>query len=124
MIKTLENSIELDALIKKYRFVVLKFSAEWCGPCHALQNELDKEFLPRIKDSNDIAFVKIDTDKLLPILMSMGETSIPVVVVYKDGKRLTFSIPDRKTGVLVPGDKIVGFYKDNVISKILNEIVK
>ncbi|MDD5824153.1 MAG: thioredoxin [Firmicutes bacterium] len=65
--------------------VVVDFYADWCGPCQMqgpIVEELSEE-MPEVK------FCKLNIDTAMPIAMSLGITSIPTIMVVKDGE-ITF----------------------------------
>lgn len=76
--------------------VLVDFNAQWCGPCKMLKPILDE-----ISDErSDCKVVSIDVDEEMELAMQFGVSSIPCVVVFKDGKE-----SDRSVG-LIPKEKI------------------
>jgi thioredoxin 1 len=61
--------------------VLLDFWADWCRPCH--------QFAPvfeAVSEANpDATFVKIDTEAEQELAARYGITSIPMLVIYRDG---------------------------------------
>ncbi len=63
--------------------IVKKFGAEWCGPCRALKPVLEsivKEF------EGKITYVEYNVDNSPEETQQYKITSIPVVIVEKDGE--------------------------------------
>lgn len=68
---------------KAQNISVLDFSATWCGPCRMLApvlHELAEEM------NGKVAFYGIDVDENRALAMEYGVSSIPCLVVLKDGK--------------------------------------
>jgi len=62
--------------------VLVKFGAEWCGPCKALDATLAK-----YQQSNDaLKVVFVDTDKQMDLSSHYGVRSIPHLFLFQDGK--------------------------------------
>lgn len=63
--------------------VLVDFLADWCRPCHALAPTID-----RLAQSHDgrIKFAKVDIDTARELAITYGITSIPAIVLFKDGK--------------------------------------
>jgi len=62
--------------------VVIDFWAEWCGPCKMLA-PVFKETSEELKD---ISFMKVDIDKEDKLVMKVGISSIPCMVIYEKGE--------------------------------------
>ena len=63
--------------------VVVDFYATWCGPCKMLApvfEELEKDMDGQAK------FVKIDIDESMEIARKYMVSSVPTVMIFKDGK--------------------------------------
>lgn len=63
--------------------VVVDFFAEWCGPCKMLAPVLDnlnEEMGDKVK------FAKVDIDKDINLAEQFRISSVPTMLVFKDGK--------------------------------------
>ena len=62
--------------------VLVDFYADWCGPCRMLTpivEELAQEM------SGKIVVAKVDTDKSVNVAAKFEVTSIPTLILFKDG---------------------------------------
>jgi thioredoxin 1 len=83
-------------VLKSDVHVLVDFYADWCGPCHAIAptiEALSNEFEGKVK------FVKVDVDANQEVASRYEITSIPTIMLFKNGK---------------VEDSIVGAYPANV----------
>ena len=65
--------------------VLVDFYADWCGPCRMLTPVLER----LAKDIQGKAkIVKLDTDKAEKTAAAFRITSIPTLILFKDGKEV------------------------------------
>lgn len=64
---------------------LIDFYADWCGPCRMLKPVLE-EVAETLKGK--ATFGKVDIEKNQKIASSVNVTSIPTLVLYKDGKEV------------------------------------
>lgn len=74
---------------------ILKFQADWCGPCHAIKPQVDK-----VAAETGIEVESIDIDDNPDLAESYGIQSIPTLVLVDGAKELA-----RFTGS-APADRI------------------
>ena len=69
--------------------VLLDFYADWCGPCKMLAPVVHE-----IADENagTIKVGKINVDEQMELAMRFQVSSIPMLVVFKDGKAVAKSV--------------------------------
>lgn len=101
------NEQEFDSAIVKGN-VVVDFWAEWCGPCKMLTpilEELDSEM-------DGVTFYKVDADENQSLAGDLGISSIPTVLVYKDG------VPVAKQVGAKPKALMKKFIEDAIAQKV------
>ena len=101
MAKIINTSQFRGSVEENQGVVVVDFFATWCGPCKMLAPVFAEAGEDMKEEAN---FYKLDIDESLEIAQQFGVSSVPTMIVFKDGK---------------PVDQIVGFMpKDRLISKI------
>ena len=73
---------DFNTFISKYPLVVVDCWAEWCGPCRMLAPTID-ELAGEYKGK--IVFGKLDTDNNRTTSMQYKISSIPAMLVFKNG---------------------------------------
>lgn len=84
---------------------VKKFSAVWCGPCRALtpvMNEIKSNY-------SNVKFEEYDVDNEVDEVMKYGITSVPTVIIEKDGQIL---------------ERLTGLQSKLTYQNVLNEAIK
>ena len=86
-----------EVVVKSETPVFVDFYATWCGPCKMMSPILEQvsEEVPEVK------FAAIDVDEAEALAVKYGISSIPCMVLFKNGEEA-----DRVVGA-VPKQKIV-----------------
>ena len=63
--------------------VLLDFWATWCGPCRMIAPALEEI---TAENAGKLKVGKVNVDEEMELAMRFGVTSIPLLVVMKDGK--------------------------------------
>ena len=69
--------------------VLLDFYADWCGPCKMLAPVL-REIAE--ENAGALKVCKINVDEQMELAMRFQVSSIPMLVVFKDGKAVAKSV--------------------------------
>ena len=83
--------------------VLLDFYADWCGPCKMLApvlHEIAEESTGALKVG------KVNVDEQMELAMRFQVSSIPMLVVFKDGKAVAKSVgyrPKAEIATMVEG---------------------
>lgn len=83
----IKSKQELHDLIEnndKDKLLIVKFSAQWCGPCRQMEKTIESIE----KDVNNVKFYNIDVDELPELAEEFGIMSIPVLLFYKGSLHL------------------------------------
>jgi len=97
----LTTRTELISFIKENPFVILKFTATWCGPCKRIA-PLVKELFSKMPDT--IYMVVIDIDKARDISSYLRVKSVPSLCNYINGQPMDSVVGSKP-------DKITSFFK-------------
>jgi thioredoxin 1 len=80
------KKIELDTIINDPgKPVVIEFWAAWCGPCRAMEPNLQKvagEF------ADTVELIRINVDEDVEIAQGLKIYAIPTIIAYKNGREL------------------------------------
>ena len=100
MAKIINTSQFRGSVEENQGVVVVDFFATWCGPCKMLApvfEELSGEM-------EEVNFFKVDVDQALDIARKYAITTVPTMIIFKDGEVV---------------DKMIGFLpKEHIKSKI------
>ena len=80
---------------------ILRFTADWCGPCKSLAKNLSEA------DISGITIEVIDIDKSQETAFYYGIRSVPTLVMVKDDNAIK-----RHTGVMTPTQLKEWIYSD------------
>ncbi|MDR3071156.1 MAG: thioredoxin [Endomicrobium sp.] len=99
-----EKNFEQEVLLSD-KPVLVDFWAPWCGPCKMLSpivEDLVIEYEGKMK------ICKINTDENMPLSSKFQITSIPCLILFKDGEII---------------EKIIGFKSKHDIKKIMDGVL-
>lgn len=71
-----------DSEIKKKKFAIVDFYADWCAPCQMM-----KPVLKNVSEEfKQILFAKVDVDENHELAVRFGIRSIPCIIIFRDGE--------------------------------------
>ncbi|RLI83945.1 thioredoxin [Archaeoglobales archaeon] len=100
------TSSNFEEVLKKYRYVVVDFWAEWCAPCRLIApivETLAKEY------AGDVVFGKLNTSEEPGIANRFAITAIPSLIFFRNGKPV-----DKIVGAVPKGD-ITRWIRKNMV---------
>lgn len=84
MVQSIKTKSEYDEILAKHSAVLIKFSAEWCGPCKQVApiiNELAPKF-------PNVFIGDVDVDQNSEVAQINEVTAMPTFVFFKNGKEI------------------------------------
>ncbi len=84
----MKTNLTLEELKNKSGVSVIDLNATWCGPCRMLKPVLEK----LESEITDVDFYGIDVDDNPEFAEAFGVSSIPCVIVVKNGKEVSRSV--------------------------------
>ena len=85
MVLQLTNDNYEQEVMKSEGTVLVDFYADWCGPCK-MQGPIVEQLA---EERADVKFCKLNVDDAAPIAVELGISSIPTIMVVKNGE-ITF----------------------------------
>ena len=89
-----------ETINNSHKIVVVDFFAEWCMPCLMLAPIIDE--LAEQKNLKEIKFTKINVDDNQELSQKYKVSSIPCLIIFKNGKEV---------------DRIIGMQSGEVIEE-------
>lgn len=91
------NKNNYEQIINSGKTVLLDFYADWCGPCRMVSPIVEE-----ISNENtQVAVGKINVDEEPELAAAFSVTSIPMLVVMKDGKIVNQAVGARPKSQIV-----------------------
>ena len=91
------NKDNFSQLAQSGKTVLLDFYADWCGPCRMVAPVVEEI----AAEHPEYAVGKVNVDDEPELAQQFGVTSIPLLVVMKDGKIVAQSVGARPKGEIL-----------------------
>lgn len=95
MLNEITSIEELESVVEQHENVVVDLYATWCVPC--------QQMLPVIEELSQevtIPFYKVDIDKVPESKQFTGAKAVPMLLIYKNGRKREFAFG------ITPKDKL------------------
>lgn len=93
----LTKEIFENEVIKSDKPVLIDFSAVWCGPCRMVGPIVDEI----AQENPQYKVCKVDVDEEPELAQAFGVSSIPMLVVIKNGKIMSSAVGARPKEAIV-----------------------
>jgi thioredoxin 1 len=77
---TVDSAADLAATTGEWDLALVEFFAEWCGPCIAMEDDLDE-----LAAETRAAVAKVDIDENQALASEHDVKSVPTMVLFVDG---------------------------------------
>jgi len=111
---TLEN---FETTVNEEGITFVDFWAEWCGPCKMFGPIFEKA----AEENTDIRFAKVDTEAQQQLAGMAGISSIPTLMIFRDGI-LLFNQPGALPAPAL--NELIGKVKELDMDAVRAEIAK
>lgn len=81
----IQSMDQFEEIVEKGKPVVVKFHAEWCGPCKQFKDAYHK-VAGQLK--HKVTFLAVDIDKNQDIMNEYKVTGVPTVLYFNNGKKV------------------------------------
>lgn len=102
--KEVKTVDELNGYISDNNVVVLKFGAEWCGPCRSLKPILEK----LSGEISGACFLEADVEEADELAKVFGVMNIPAIFIIKGGE---------------PVESLVGYQSEASLRETIEKII-
>lgn len=89
------TSENFQDFLKTGEIVMIDIASTWCAPCKVLSPIIDSIAAEFTNEGIDIKIGKMDVDENRDIAIEYGVTSIPTILIFKNGNLI-----DRNTGMI------------------------
>ena len=104
MIHHVNDSQEFNKILDDNHVIVVDFFATWCGPCKMLApvlEEIDQE------GAFGCDIMTVDVDEAEDVASRYGISSIPTIIIFKDGEHVNVMVGFRGKPQLIDAVKKV-----------------
>ena len=108
---TVNSRNEFDNFVKNNKYVIVKFKAEWCGPCKKISPFFNQMMS---KMDNDVKLLVIDADNNRDICSKYRIRTIPTFISFLNGDPLYIYSTSNT-------EEIVKFFSDTMKKYVMDK---
>eukprot|EP00300_Choanocystis_sp_HF-7_P036919 c52872_g1_i1.p1 GENE.c52872_g1_i1~~c52872_g1_i1.p1 ORF type:complete len:105 (+),score=18.48 c52872_g1_i1:52-366(+) len=101
MVNYVETMAEYEALLANSPFVLVDFTAAWCGPCQKIAPVFER----LAHENSHITFIKVDVDRAGDIAEKENVTAMPTFILFRQGGQVVGQMKGADAGAL---SKLIG----------------
>ena len=90
-IRNITKAEDYRSFIENNEVAIVKFGAQWCGPCRVLETTLANLDVTKLKGAA-LAEVNVDEEEMDDITAELNIRGIPVLIYYKNGTEYARSV--------------------------------
>lgn len=94
----IEDIEDWNNALSSHNYILICFSAIWCGPCKTLKPKL--ELLANEDRYKNIGFYKVDVDKNEELSKLLNITSLPTIVIISSGREYSRIVGSNYTEIV------------------------
>ena len=91
------NKENFDSVISAENIALIDFYADWCGPCRMLAPTIEAI----AEERGDVLVAKVNVDNSPELAVRYGISSIPTVLIFKNGELKSKVVGLRSKGQLL-----------------------
>lgn len=89
------TDVNFEEFINQDGINIIDIYGVWCGPCKVLSPIVDQLAIEFTSEGKNVKIGKMDVDNTRDKAVELGITSIPTILIYKDGV-----VVDRSVGMI------------------------
>lgn len=93
----INNSQELDAILKSNKYVIIDHYADWCPPCRAIA-PIFSQLAEQHATTGQLAFAKVNVDHVRDVAARYGVQAMPTFIPFVDGEPKAITVAGIKVG--------------------------
>lgn len=82
MTQKVTTAEQFDSDLKASPVVLVKFTAEWCAPCRAIQPTIDAV----VKERSEVTVLHVDVDEEHALAERFAVRTVPMLFVFRSGR--------------------------------------